>query len=198
MRPVISALLVLSILCTTGFLIAQEKQEDYNAQLLTVTPSPLPQSPVVLRIGSDPRDERFKGDVKTLLEEKEYLDNTDYSPDRHNQRKREFGKGGNIVSEVFYDYRGNPYFTVAYGYLDGKRVYGESKDPVYEAFEAGRSYRIYYIFNTGNMIVSAETSECAPFGFDGSRARILKLFTAFRLSRKWMQETTLCVLCRFA
>jgi hypothetical protein len=32
-----------------------------------------------------------------------------------------------------------------------------SSDPVYEAFEAGQAYNIYYIFNTSNIIVSAES-----------------------------------------
>lgn len=41
---------------------------------------------------------------------------------------------------------------------DREFVYSDEDDPVYNAFEAGRSYTVYYIFNTSYIIVSAESS----------------------------------------
>lgn len=116
-----SILLALTLFCT-HYGAAAQKEEQGAAQLAKVTPSPLPQSPVVSRIGSDAKDDGLKGRVKTLLEEMEYLDKTEYPAERHKSREQQFGNDGNLVKATFYDYRGNPSFIVVYGYLDSKRV----------------------------------------------------------------------------
>jgi hypothetical protein len=60
--------------------------------------------------------------VKTLIEETEYLDKTEYPAERHKRSEQEFGTDGSLIKHTFFDYRGNPDFVVVYGYLDGKRV----------------------------------------------------------------------------
>jgi YD repeat-containing protein len=52
----------------------------------------------------------------------EYLDKTEYPAERHKNRDREFGTDGNLIKEIFYDYRGNPSSVIVFGYLNGKRV----------------------------------------------------------------------------
>ncbi|MEQ1923170.1 MAG: hypothetical protein ABL952_11750, partial [Pyrinomonadaceae bacterium] len=102
--------------------VAQKVEDDPAAQLVKATPSSLPQLPVAARAGSDAKDDGLKGRVKTLLEEKEYLDKTEYPAERRKSGEQEFGNDGNLIKHTFFDYRGNPSFIVVYGYLGGKRV----------------------------------------------------------------------------
>lgn len=49
------------------------------------------------------------------------------------------------------------YYTLKIG--DREFVYSDADDLTYNAFDDGRSYTAYYIFNTANIIVSAEITE---------------------------------------
>jgi YD repeat-containing protein len=99
----------------------QKKTVNYVDELAKVTPAPLPQTPVVPRRGSDASDEYLKGPVKTLREESQALDNPLTRSDRWLVRVREFDRDGNEISAIVYN-RGNPWYAIAFGYLDGKRV----------------------------------------------------------------------------
>jgi YD repeat-containing protein len=101
---------------------AQVPPDDYASQLAKSTPASLPQSPVVKRDGSDSRDDLLKGKVKSIVSEIEYLDETAYPANRRLNGQKDFGPDGNLVRQVFNDYRGNISFVVVYGYIDGKRV----------------------------------------------------------------------------
>jgi hypothetical protein len=101
---------------------AQIPTDDYATQLAKATPASLPQSPIVKRDGSDSRDDFLKGKVKSIVEEIEYLDQTAYPANRRLRGQKEFGPDGNLVQQIFNDYRGNIFFVVVYGYIDGKRV----------------------------------------------------------------------------
>lgn len=102
--------------------VAQETETEFAALLEKATPAVLPQSPVAKRTGSDVLDDGLKGRVKSVREEKEYLDGTGYPANRHLMTLQEYNVTGNLVRQVFADYRGNISFVVVYGYLDGKRV----------------------------------------------------------------------------
>lgn len=102
--------------------VAQETETEFSTLLEKATPTALPQFPVAKRTGSDVLDDGLKGRVKSVREEKEYLDGTGYPANRRFKTLQEYNAAGNLVRQVFADYRGNISFVVVYGYLDGKRV----------------------------------------------------------------------------
>ena len=74
-------------------------------------PSPLPQTPVAKRAGSDATDEGLHGQVKTVVTESEQ----DRQRDAYNEQ-------GNLVRSEWYDENGNISTIKVYGYLSGSRV----------------------------------------------------------------------------
>lgn len=91
-------------------------------KLADATPESLPQSPVVRKAKSDAEDAFLRGRVKSVVETKEYLDATGSVSGIIHTREWYFDENGNLVKQILYDYRGNPFYVTAYGFTDGKRV----------------------------------------------------------------------------
>ena len=85
-------------------------------------PSPLPQEPVVSRIGSDAADDGLLGKVRTVFQEDEDLSGTWSAQGRKPVAMEYYNERGNLTKREFYDYKGNLSEIMVYGYLDGARV----------------------------------------------------------------------------
>lgn len=85
-------------------------------------PSPLPQEPVVSRVGSDAADDGLRGKVKTVFREDEDLSGRWSTQGRKPAAKEYYNERGNLTRREFYDYKGNLFEITVYGYLDGARV----------------------------------------------------------------------------
>lgn len=92
----------------------QQKYEDAKPELL-------PQEPIVPKVKPDTEDERLKGRVKKIVEEREDIR-------EGNVQKKEishvyyFNQSGNFTQRDYYDSQGNPFQLTVYGYIDGRRV----------------------------------------------------------------------------
>jgi len=87
-----------------------------------VTPSPLPQEPEPARQGSDAKDKRLKGKVKTVFKESEDLSGTWAVGSRKPDSMEYYNERGNLTRTERYDWKGNLSDIVVYGYIDGERV----------------------------------------------------------------------------
>jgi hypothetical protein len=94
-------------------------------QAAKAQPSPLPQEPVVPRIGSDAQDEGLRGRVKTVFTESKDLSGTWTVQTRKPNSMDYYNERGNLTKKESYDYQGNLSDVTAYGYLDGARVSNE-------------------------------------------------------------------------
>jgi hypothetical protein len=95
----------------------RSKQEAAKAE-----PSPLPQTPVAERAGSDASDEGLRGRVKSVLTESQDLSGTWSIQTRKRNSLESYNEKGNITREERYDYKGNLSEVTVYGYIDGRRV----------------------------------------------------------------------------
>ena len=96
---------------------ARQAQEAAKAE-----PSPLPQTPVPRRAGSDASDEGLRGRVKSVLSESEDLSGTWSVQGRKRDLLDTYNEQGNRVRTEEYDSRGNLSAITVYGYIDGSRV----------------------------------------------------------------------------
>ena len=85
-------------------------------------PSPLPQTPVAQRPGTDASDESLHGNVRTVLTESEDLSGTWSVQGRKRNSFDTFNEQGNKLKTEFYDYQGNLHRIFVYGFIDGSRV----------------------------------------------------------------------------
>lgn len=85
-------------------------------------PSPLPQTPVPPREGSDAGDENLRGRVKSVLTERQDLGNPSAVQKRQRSLFAIYNEQGNKVRTEAYDSRGNLATITVYGYIDGSRV----------------------------------------------------------------------------
>lgn len=91
-------------------------------QAAKAQPSPLPQEPVVPRIGSDAQDEGLRGRVKTVFTESKDLSGTWSVQTRKPNSMDYYNDRGNLTKRESYDYKGNLSEVTGYGYLDEARV----------------------------------------------------------------------------
>jgi hypothetical protein len=96
---------------------ARQAQEAAKAE-----PSPLPQSPVPRRAGSDASDEGLRGRVKSVLTESQDLSGTWSVQGRKRDSLDTYNEQGNRIRTEEYDSRGNLSAITVYGYIDGSRV----------------------------------------------------------------------------
>ena len=85
-------------------------------------PSPLPQQPIVQRVGSDASDNGLHGRVKTVLEESQDLSGTWSMQTKKRDSFESYNELGNLTRREFYDYKGNLHDIAVFGYIDGNRV----------------------------------------------------------------------------
>ena len=85
-------------------------------------PSPLPQTPVAQRAGTDASDEGLRGRVKSVLIESQDLSGTWSVQGRKRDSLNTYNEQGNRVRTEEYDSRGNLSAITVYGYIDGSRV----------------------------------------------------------------------------
>ena len=93
-----------------------------KAEIAKAEPSPLPQTPMVQRTGTDASDHGLRGRVKTVLGEIQ-----SFSADGAARIKRRvsfdtYNEQGNKLRSEWHDYRGNLDRIGVYGYIDGNRV----------------------------------------------------------------------------
>ena len=100
---------------------ADVKSKDVR-ETANVEPSPLPQTPVAQRPGTDASDEGLRGNVKTVLTEIEDLSGKWPVQGRNRNSFDTFNEQGNQLKNDFYDYRGNLFQVSVYGFIDGSRV----------------------------------------------------------------------------
>lgn len=95
-------------------------QKALTEEAAKAEPSPLPQTPVAERAGSDATDEGLRGRVKNVLTEVQ-------EPGPGQPKRREtidfYNEQGNKVRVESYDERNNLSAISVYGYIDGNRVY---------------------------------------------------------------------------
>ena len=92
------------------------------AKTAKAEPSPLPQTPVAQRPGTDASDEGLHGNVRTVLTESEDLSGTWSVQGRKRNSFDTFNEQGNKLKTEFYDYQGNLHRIFVYGFIDGSRV----------------------------------------------------------------------------
>ncbi|HXR98990.1 MAG TPA: hypothetical protein VN724_00420 [Pyrinomonadaceae bacterium] len=112
----------LKVLDSFKILSAAEVSAALKAKAAAAEPDPLPQEPVAARAGSDARDDRLRGEVKTVLEESESLTGTSTVSGRKPNSMKYYNKAGNLTKQELYDYKGNLSQITVYGYIDGARV----------------------------------------------------------------------------
>lgn len=95
----------------------KEAQETAKAE-----PSPLPQTPVALRAGTDASDDGLLGNVRTVLTESADLSGTWSVQGRKRNSFDTYNEQGHKLKTDFYDYRGNLDRVFVYGFIDGSRV----------------------------------------------------------------------------
>lgn len=100
----------------------EEVSSALKAQLAAAEPAPLPQTPVVARVGSDAADNSLRGAVKTVAKYNEDLSGTWSTQGRIPSSIEAYDKSGNLTRTEQYDYKGNLSTITVYGYLDGARV----------------------------------------------------------------------------
>ena len=90
-------------------------------ELAKAEPSPLPQTPVPPRAGSDASDASLHGRVKSVLTETQTVSEIGSRP-----RKRvsldAYNDQGNLIRSEYYDDQGNVSAIKVYGFIDGSRV----------------------------------------------------------------------------
>lgn len=127
MKYISSLILLLTIFCFSGF--SQNIKEEYAQKIKEATPKSLPQTPVLQRPTSDAQDDGLKGRVKSLIGERIGLSGVEKPIGRRMMLIQDFDERGNYLREVNFEYRGRPYNTVVYGYIDGVRV--SLSNPIY-------------------------------------------------------------------
>jgi hypothetical protein len=113
---------VLGVLDSVKILSDAEVVARTAAEVAKAEPSPLPQSPVSPRVGSDSNDDSLRGPVKTVLTESQDLSGTWSVQTKKRESIENYNEKGNLIRQESYDYRGNLSSITVYGYIDGKRV----------------------------------------------------------------------------
>jgi hypothetical protein len=114
--------LALKVLDSFKILSDADVSATLKAKAAEAEPSPLPQEPVVSRVGSDAADDGLRGSVKTVFQEDEDLSGTWSVQGRKPVAMEYYDERGNLTKREFYDYKGNLSEIMVYGYLDGARV----------------------------------------------------------------------------
>lgn len=99
-----------------------EVKEKLAQEAAKAEPSPLPQTPVSPRAGSDASDEGLRGRVKSVLSESQDLSGTWSVQGRKRDLLDTYNEKGNKVRTEEYDSRGNLSAITVYGYINGSRV----------------------------------------------------------------------------
>ena len=99
-----------------------DRNEAIARKIEEATPAKLPQTPRVKFALSDAKIQQLKGNVKVVSLSTKYLGESETTlPAR--SKESYFDEYGNLVKVISYDFRGNPRNVLAYGFVDGKRVY---------------------------------------------------------------------------
>ena len=103
---------------------AQENSKtDYTAEIEIATPKTLPQTPVSAdKLTSDADDQNLKGRVKSLVREREGLTGVEKPIGKRLMEISNFNEKGNLLKQIYFEYRGRPYLVRVYGYFDKVRV----------------------------------------------------------------------------
>ena len=112
----------LGVLNTFKVLSEAEVNASLAAETAKAEPSPLPQTPVVQRAGSDASDEGLRGRVRTVLTEGQGLSGSWALEGRKRNSFDTYNEQGNTLRSESYDYKGNLYSITVYGFIDGSRV----------------------------------------------------------------------------
>lgn len=97
-------------------------QKRLTDEAAKAEPSPLPQTLVTSRPGTDASDDGLHGRVKSVLTEMQDLSGTWANQARMRNLFATYNEQGNKVREERYDYKGNLSQITVYGYIDGNRV----------------------------------------------------------------------------
>lgn len=114
--------LALGVLDSFKVLTEADVQAKATQEAAKAEPSPLPQTPVAQRAGSDAIDEGLRGNVKTVTSETQDLSGTSSVPGRKRNSFETYNEQGNKLRTEFYDYQGNLDRIFVYGFIDGSRV----------------------------------------------------------------------------
>jgi hypothetical protein len=107
-------LIILFSTCVFGQSVTPQEAKE---RIEKATPTALPQTPAVTRVSSDAKDEGLKGLVRSVLLLNEYENGMSQT-----SSEDLYDRDGMSIRHVSYDYQGNPWQIVIYGYIDGKRV----------------------------------------------------------------------------
>lgn len=113
---------VVTILDSFRILSDAEVEAAWKRKVSDATPTPLPQEPEAPRLGSDAKDERLKGKVKTVFTESEDLSGTWAVSSRKPSSMEYYNERGNLTKTERYDWKGNLSYIEVYGYIDGDRA----------------------------------------------------------------------------
>jgi hypothetical protein len=131
----------LIITFAAGVLAQSAPKIDFDKKVREAT-SVLPQTPVVKKLRSDAEDQKFKGKVKSVIIDSDYINGTK----RVRSGEQYFDESGNLVKEISF-FEGYPDEVTVWGYIDGWRVsktsvvnYDPKQLPPYE-YPYGRNLR---------------------------------------------------------
>ena len=110
------------VLDTFKILTDAEVAAATSQEVSKAEPSPLPQTPVAPRAGSDAADEGLHGRVKSVLTESQDLSGTSSVQTRKRNSLDTYNEQGNLLRTELYDYKGNLSEVIVFGYIDGGRV----------------------------------------------------------------------------
>ena len=113
-------LLLIQILILTaaaGLVAAQSVPKiDFEKKVREAT-SVLPQTPVVKKLKSDAEDQNFRGKVKSVIVDSDYINGKKHV----RSGEQYFDESGNLVKEISF-FEGYPDEVTVWGYIDGRRV----------------------------------------------------------------------------
>ena len=112
----------LGVLNTFKVLSEAEVNTSLAEEAAKAEPSPLPQTPVVKRTGSDASDKGLRGRVRTVLTESQDLSGSWSVQGKKRNSFDTYNEQGNTLRSELYDYKGNLDSITVYGFIDGSRV----------------------------------------------------------------------------
>jgi hypothetical protein len=115
--------LILALVLVSSYASAQSDLSPAIAKRIADnTPKLPPQSVKPSKPRSDAQDRNLKGRVRIVIEEREYLAETESYPGKRLRSITDFNQRGDRTKAIYFGDNGNPYEVNVFGYVDGARV----------------------------------------------------------------------------
>jgi hypothetical protein len=126
-------------------LSGEEISEALRKKIAEATPDPLPQSPIAPGLRPDTEDAELKSSVKSVVNESENISEVGT---RTKTSVEYYSERGYLTKTELFDWKGNVFDIVTYGFIDGERV--------------TKRGTVRHEYNPPPMIVAATAGEPKP------------------------------------